>query len=39
MVDPLVVEHDGGAQIVTSATDRVRSYDLETGRLIWEVTA
>ena len=33
---PLVVEHDGGAQIVTSATDRVRSYDLETGRLIWE---
>ena len=33
---PLVVEYDGGAQIVTSATDRVRSYDLETGGLIWE---
>ncbi|MFQ5788975.1 MAG: PQQ-binding-like beta-propeller repeat protein [Acidobacteriota bacterium] len=33
---PLVVEHDGGAQVVTSATRRVRSYDLATGKLIWE---
>ena len=33
---PLVVEHDGRAQVVTSATTRVRSYDLETGRLLWE---
>ena len=33
---PLVVEHAGGAQVVTSATDRVRSYDVETGRLVWE---
>ena len=33
---PLVVEHGGRAQVVTSATSRVRSYDLETGRLIWE---
>ena len=33
---PLVVEHGGRAQVVTSATSRVRSYDLETGRLLWE---
>jgi outer membrane protein assembly factor BamB len=33
---PLVVEHEGRAQIVVSATQRVRSYDFETGRLLWE---
>ncbi len=33
---PIVVEHADGAQIVTSATNRVRSYDFETGRLLWE---
>ena len=33
---PLVVEHDGKAQIVTDATSRIRSYDLATGKLIWE---
>jgi outer membrane protein assembly factor BamB len=33
---PLVVEHDGKAQVVTCATDRVRSYDLKTGAQIWE---
>lgn len=33
---PLVVEHGGKAQVVVSATQRVRSYDLETGRLLWE---
>ena len=33
---PLVVEHSGKPQIVTSATNRVRSYDLESGNLIWE---
>jgi outer membrane protein assembly factor BamB len=32
---PLIVEHDGKHQIVTSATERVRSYDTETGELIW----
>ena len=32
---PLVVEHNGRAQIITSATNRVRSYDLETGVLLW----
>ena len=33
---PLVVEAPGGNQVVTSATDGVRSYDLATGRLVWE---
>jgi outer membrane protein assembly factor BamB len=33
---PLVVEHDGRAQVVTAATRKIRSYDLETGRLLWE---
>lgn len=28
---PLVVEHGGKAQVVVSATQRVRSYDLESG--------
>ena len=33
---PLVVEHKGIAQVVTSAMQRVRSYDLNTGTLLWE---
>ena len=33
---PLVVEHAGRMQIVTSATDGVRGYDFETGELLWE---
>ena len=33
---PLVVEHDGKAQVVTAATGKIRSYDLATGKLIWE---
>ncbi len=33
---PIVVEHDGRYQVITSATNRVRSYDLDTGELIWE---
>lgn len=33
---PLVVEHEDKAQVVISATKRVRGYDLATGRLIWE---
>ena len=32
---PLVVEYGGRKQLVTSST-RVRTYDLETGKLIWE---
>lgn len=34
--EPLVVTHDGKKQLVVSATNRVRSYDPETGKLIWE---
>jgi len=33
---PLVVEHAGRPQVVTSATNRVRSYDAATGDLLWE---
>ncbi len=33
---PIVVEHDGQAQVITAATNRIRSYDLKTGDLIWE---
>jgi outer membrane protein assembly factor BamB len=35
---PLVVEHAGRAQVITSATSRVRSYDLATGELIWQLS-
>lgn len=33
---PLVVERNGVTQLITSATNRVRSYNLETGDVIWE---
>ena len=33
---PLIVQHEGKAQVVTSATKKIRSYDLATGKLIWE---
>ena len=33
---PIVVEQDGKPQVVTAGTNRVRSYDLETGKLLWE---
>jgi len=33
---PLVIEHDGKTQVVTSASNRVRSYDLANGEVIWE---
>ena len=33
---PIVVVNDGKPQVVTSATRRVRSYDLATGKLLWE---
>lgn len=32
---PIVVDYDGRKQLVTSST-RMRSYDFETGKLIWE---
>jgi outer membrane protein assembly factor BamB len=33
---PLVVEANGKAQVVTSGMRRVRSYDAQTGELVWE---
>jgi outer membrane protein assembly factor BamB len=33
---PLIVEHGGKAQVITTATGKVRSYDLKTGELVWE---
>jgi outer membrane protein assembly factor BamB len=33
---PLVVEHQRRRQVIVSATSRVRSYDVQTGKLIWE---
>jgi len=33
---PLIVEHNGKAQVITTATNRIRSYDLATGEQIWD---
>lgn len=33
---PLIVEHDGRRQLIVNGTNRVRSYDLESGEVIWE---
>jgi len=33
---PIVIEVDGRPQVVTSATKLIRSYDFETGELIWQ---
>ena len=33
---PLVVEHDGRAQVIAPAMNKVRSYDFETGTVVWE---
>jgi outer membrane protein assembly factor BamB len=33
---PLVIKHQGVEQVVLPATNRVRSYDLKTGKLLWE---
>jgi outer membrane protein assembly factor BamB len=32
---PLVLERDGRAQVIVAGMNRVRSYDLETGEIIW----
>ena len=34
---PLIIEHGGRTHVIVSATGRVRSYDLATGDVIWEV--
>lgn len=33
---PLPMEFDGKTQVITNATKLIRSYDLETGDIIWE---
>lgn len=33
---PVVVEHNGRTQVITNASHRVRSYELSTGKLLWE---
>ncbi len=33
---PLIIENNGKPQVITSATSKVRSYDLATGELLWE---
>jgi outer membrane protein assembly factor BamB len=33
---PLIVEYNGKVQVITAASNKVRSYDLENGDLIWE---
>jgi hypothetical protein len=32
---PLIVEHDGKAQVIVAGTNRVRAYDLATGKEVW----
>ena len=33
---PLAIDHEGRTEIVVSATNKVRSYDPETGKVLWE---
>ena len=33
---PIIVEYGGKAQVITTGTNRVRSYDLATGELLWD---
>lgn len=33
---PLIVEHGGVTQVIANGTKRTRSYDLATGKLLWE---
>jgi outer membrane protein assembly factor BamB len=33
---PAVIEYKGSPQLVTSATNLIRSYDIETGKVLWE---
>jgi outer membrane protein assembly factor BamB len=33
---PLIVEHAGKAQVITPGTERVRTYDLASGKIVWE---
>src|SRR5690606_8021956 len=33
---PIVVVHEGKPQVIVSGTNRLRGYDLATGKVIWE---
>jgi len=33
---PVVIEYNGSPQLVTSASKLIRSYDIETGKVLWE---
>ena len=33
---PLVIEHSGRTQVITAASNMVRSYDLDTGNVFWQ---
>jgi outer membrane protein assembly factor BamB len=33
---PLIIEHDGKAQAVVTATGKIRSYDVASGEVLWE---
>jgi outer membrane protein assembly factor BamB len=33
---PLIIEHAGRRQVIVSASKKVRSYDISTGKVIWE---
>ena len=33
---PLITESNGKAQVITSATNKIRSYDVATGEVLWE---
>ncbi len=35
---PFVTEINGQTQVITNATNKIRSYDYETGEIIWEST-
>lgn len=35
---PLAIEYGGRKQIIVTATNKVRSYDAETGKVIWETS-
>jgi outer membrane protein assembly factor BamB len=34
---PLVVEHQGARQLVVTADTKVKAYDVDTGKVVWEV--
>jgi outer membrane protein assembly factor BamB len=33
---PIVIEHEGRPQVIVSGTSRIRGYDLESGKVLWE---